>query len=123
VELRMAAAGPATSIAIAVGLILTAPILDLVGPQLVAVAVAWLGVINGILAVFNLLPAFPLDGGRMLRAYLWRRWTDKRRATVAAAKAGRYTAFVLIALGVLEFASGAGLGGLWLVLESGYATR
>ena len=58
--------------------------------------------INAVILVFNLIPAFPLDGGRVARALLWRHWGDLRRATQTAARLGRYFGFLLIALGVLE---------------------
>ena len=54
-------------------------------------AVGWLGFVNGLLAGFNLPPAYPLDGGRVLRAIVWRRTGDRRRATAVAAATG--TAF------------------------------
>lgn len=75
----------------------------------------WLGVINLALAVFNLFPGAPLDGGRVLRAILWRFNGDKERSWVQAARAGRVVGFVVIGLGVLQFAA-FGVGGLWLVL-------
>jgi Zn-dependent protease len=117
-ELEMAGAGPAVSVAItAVGLGSAALLSALGVSPLLVVSVAWLGGINGLLALFNLLPAFPLDGGRILRALLWRRWGDRARATATAAKVGRVGGFVLIAIGVLEFLTGGGaLGGVWLAV-------
>jgi CBS domain-containing protein len=69
-----------------------------------------------VLAVFNLIPAAPLDGGRVLRAALWRRRGDRHGAAVSAARVGRILGYVLIAIGVLQVVTGAGLGGLWLAL-------
>ena len=115
-ELRIAVAGPATSIVIAVGFLGLSRLVDVVsGAALLTAALGWLGWINGVLGVFNLAPAFPLDGGRVLRAVLWRRHGDKVRATQTAAHAGRVFGYCLIALGLLELAGGAGVGGLWLV--------
>jgi CBS domain-containing protein len=87
------------------------------GADDLAVAVLqYLAVINLLLAVFNLLPAAPLDGGRLLRAALWKRRGDAASAAVTAARAGRFFGLVLVALGALQVASGAGVGGLWLAL-------
>lgn len=74
----------------------------------------WLGYINIVLAVFNMIPGFPLDGGRILRAIIW--WTtgDAARSTRIAARVGQFVALAFIAFGVLRFFSGAGFGGLWL---------
>lgn len=112
-ELRVALVGPATSL----GLALIFWVVTLVAGRssLLAAATGWLGWINGMLAVFNLAPAFPLDGGRALRAMLWRRHGDKARATASAARAGQAFGYLLITFGLLEFVAGAGLGGLWLV--------
>ena len=74
----------------------------------------WLGYINFGLAVFNLIPGFPLDGGRVLRALVWGMTGDAARATRVAARAGQATAFGFIILGLLRFFGGAGLGGLWI---------
>jgi len=86
-----------------------------------AVAVAWwLSGINLLLALFNLLPGAPLDGGRMLQAILWRRYGDKTRATVGAARAGQVLGFVLIALGLVEFLTKSLISGVWLVFIGWY---
>lgn len=114
-ELRIAVAGPLMSVALAAVFIGLSQLLELLDVRPVITAgVEWLGWINGLLAAFNLLPAFPLDGGRVLRAWLWRRRGDKVSATVSAARAGRFFAFLLIWLGVLQFAAGSILGGVWL---------
>ncbi len=76
---------------------------------------SYLAFINLALALFNLLPGFPLDGGRMLRAALWMRWGDLRRATAAAADWGNTIAWGLIAFGVMEIFAGALIGGIWLI--------
>jgi CBS domain-containing protein len=67
------------------------------------------------LAVFNLAPAAPLDGGRILRAYLWWRHGDPWRAALTASRAGRSFGQVLIALGLVLFVMGGGFNGLWLM--------
>jgi Zn-dependent protease len=74
----------------------------------------WLGVINIGLAVFNMIPGFPLDGGRVLRAIVWWATGDVARATRIAARTGQLVALGLIVLGILRFFGGAGFGGLWL---------
>lgn len=115
-EFRIAAAGPAASILIASGFFVSTRVVDGVdGPPLLAAGLGWLGWINGSLAVFNMVPAFPLDGGRVLRAWLWKRHGDKHRATDTAALSGRVFAYVLIGLGLLQFLGGAAVGGLWFV--------
>ena len=75
----------------------------------------WLGYINVSLAVFNMIPGFPLDGGRVLRAILWWLTGDAARSTRTAARTGQGVAFGFIALGVIRFFAGAGFGGLWMV--------
>jgi Zn-dependent protease/predicted transcriptional regulator len=115
-ELRIAAAGPATSVAVGAGFLAVSVGVDAAADaRLVAAGFAWLGAINLLLAAFNLVPAFPLDGGRVLRAWLWRRKRDKAAATIEAARVGRWFAYLLIALGLLELAGGGLLGGVWFV--------
>jgi Zn-dependent protease/predicted transcriptional regulator len=74
----------------------------------------WLGYINLSLAAFNLIPGYPLDGGRVLRAMIWWKTGDADRSTRAAAKAGQAVAFMFIAFGIFRFFGGAGIGGLWI---------
>ena len=116
-ELAIVLAGPAASIAVGVVALLVAAVADGLGDAPLFVAtVAWLGSINLVLAVFNLAPAAPLDGGRVLRAWLWRRHGDRVRAARTAARAGETFAHVLIALGILELFFGAGVSGVWAIL-------
>jgi Zn-dependent protease len=112
-ELRVALAGPATSIAIggAFGVIALSTS-ALGGPDLLTATTSWLAIINGLLAVFNLVPAAPLDGGRVLHAVLWRRSGDRDQATIAATNAGRGFAYVMIAAGVVLVGVGE-LSGIW----------
>ena len=74
----------------------------------------WLGVINIGLAVFNMIPGFPLDGGRVLRGLLWWITGNPRRATTIAARVGQVIAFGMIIYGVMQFFAGAGINGLWI---------
>src|SRR5208337_1208159 len=75
----------------------------------------YLGFINLALAVFNLLPGFPLDGGRLFRAMLWKRSGDMDQATARAVEWGTALAWGMMALGGLEIFSGALIGGIWLI--------
>lgn len=85
-------------------------------PDAVLGVTRYLGFLNGLLAVFNLLPAFPLDGGRVFRAALWHWKGDLRAATRIASKVGVGFGFVLMALGVLHVLIGDFVGGMWWFL-------
>jgi len=74
----------------------------------------WLGYINFALAVFNMIPGFPLDGGRVLRAIVWAITKNSDRSTRIAARVGQFVAFLFILDGIWQFFSGAGFGGLWI---------
>ena len=115
-QLRISVVGPLMSVALGVGFGAVAVLVAVVGgPELLVSACGWLGGINLFLALFNLAPAAPLDGGRVLAALLWRHHGDRVRAAVSAARAGMVFGYVLIALGVLVFVAGGGVGGLWFV--------
>jgi Zn-dependent protease/CBS domain-containing protein len=116
-ELRFASAGPAVTLLVL--LVFGVVSLLVTGPDWVRALLAYQVQVNALILAFNLLPAFPLDGGRVLRAALWRATGDRARATAAAAAGGRLFGLAMIALGVLSFASGA-TGGLWLALIGGF---
>ncbi len=110
--LRIAVAGPAVSAVIGVVTIAITPLFGGLGH----VALLWFGVMNLVLVAFNLLPAFPLDGGRIYQAWEWRRVGDKDVATERAARVGLHVGGVLVAVGFIELLWGALVGGLWLVM-------
>ncbi|MGP3968721.1 site-2 protease family protein [Streptomyces sp. 6N223] len=116
-ELRISGVGPLVSLALGAAFtLLTLVLVATAGSDLVAESVAWLAAINILLAVFNAIPAAPLDGGRLLRAYLWWRTGDRLRATAGASKAGRVFGWVLVGLGLWGFVWAASFGALWLSL-------
>jgi Zn-dependent protease/predicted transcriptional regulator len=116
-DFRIAVVGPLTSLAVAIVFGAVAGVLDVTGsPDLATGVFAYLSVVNVMLAGFNLIPAAPLDGGRVLRAALWKRRGDRTEAAIVAARSGRVFGFALTALGFLQVVFGASLGGLWLVL-------
>ena len=114
-ELRYALAGPAVTAVIAACFGVVALLLPSSTPAVVRALVEYQVFVNGLILVFNLLPAFPLDGGRVLRALLWRRSGDIGKSTDTAASVGRAFGYLMIALGGLEFLAGAPEG-LWLAL-------
>lgn len=116
-EARIAGVGPLVSLVIglvAAGAALGASVIGL--PGLVVAAAGWLGGINLVLAVFNLLPGAPLDGGRLLRAIIWRWRGDALQATRVATGVGRLLGFGLIAFGLFELVAGQDLGGMWTMI-------
>jgi Zn-dependent protease len=111
-EVRIAVAGPLTSLALAAcfGLVgLVARDVDVV-----AAPAGWLVRINATVAIFNLMPGFPLDGGRVLRAIAWRRTGSFEEATRTAAFSGRVVGIGLILLGLLMLLAGNLSGGVWV---------
>jgi Zn-dependent protease len=123
-EWRVAAAGPLMSLLCA-GLFALAAYLVEQGPGagLIPIALWWLAVVNAVLAVFNVLPAAPLDGGRILSGVLWRLSGDRFRASQTAAVAGWMLGWLLVGLGVAQtvrHANGAFVGflGLFLVVAA-----
>jgi Zn-dependent protease len=115
-EARIAVAGPVVSLVLAIAFGAVTFALDADGgPPLVEGACYWLAFSNATLLLFNLIPAFPLDGGRILRAWLWRRRGDRYRATSTAAWLGRASGFVMIGLGLLALFLQGAISGLWLI--------
>jgi len=116
-EFQIAGVGPLTSIAIAVlfGLLYW---IGIGAGWSVAVngVTGYLASINLILAIFNLLPGFPLDGGRLFRAIVWKITGNLKKATRIASWGGKFFSYLIIALGVVQLFGGLVLNGLWLIL-------
>jgi len=117
-EFWMGIMGPIASVLIGVVCLLLSYLLgwNLAGEPNgpIAAMFMWLGVINIALAIFNMIPGFPLDGGRVLRAIVWWITGDANRSTRIASVVGQFVAFGFIMIGILRFFGGAGFGGLWL---------
>ncbi len=115
-ELAIAGVGPLMSVLLGLLFYGAAWLAAAVGLGTPVQAVAsYLGFINLLLAGFNLLPGFPLDGGRLFRAAAWKYTGDLTRATRWASAGGRWLGYALVVLGFLQVFAGAALGGLWLV--------
>jgi len=128
-EFKVAVAGPLVTLAIVVAL--TAVGFAAVGPAEfwravliesnsgvsgVMAMIGWLASVNALILVFNLLPAFPMDGGRIARAIAWWRTGDRNSATRFAARLGRVFAYIFIGGGLLLILDGATFSGVWLAL-------
>ncbi len=114
-ELRIAAAGPAVSFVMAIVFLLLG-LLATVADQLVIQApFIYLGVANLLLGLFNLIPGYPLDGGRILRAIVWQRTGSKDRADARAAQSGQIVGFAFFTIAVFLILQGQFLSGLWLL--------
>ncbi len=114
-ELRFALAGPGVTLAIAALFALIALALPASTPAAITALVSYQLFVNAAILAFNLLPAFPLDGGRVARALIWHHDHDLLRATTLAASIGRGLGYGMIGLGVFAALAG-GFGGLWLAL-------
>jgi CBS domain-containing protein len=116
-EFLIALAGPAVSMAMGMFFLMVYSFYAMnnwVSP--VAGIAFWLGSANILLALFNLIPGFPLDGGRILRAFLWDRWDDMARATKVVSRFGNGFAVFLIIFGILQFlVTQSILSGLWII--------
>lgn len=117
VEFQMAIAGPAMSFVLALVFYVAALISTSAGTSRpITEVLSYLAVVNLVLAVFNLIPAFPMDGGRVLRAWLWHSKGSLRTATRISARAGQWFGFGLIIAGLASIAAGMGLNTLWWII-------
>jgi Zn-dependent protease len=112
-EFNIAIAGPLSSLFLAGCFWLIARSAH--GNEMVAAVAGWLAEINLLLALFNLVPGFPLDGGRVLRGIAWAITGNFTRASQIASNAGRIFAYFLIIIGAWQALNGNLVGGLWLV--------
>ncbi|MBA4180972.1 MAG: protease [Anaerolinea sp.] len=113
-EFAIAAAGPATSVVVA-GVSLGGALLTMDWNEKVSGIFFYLGTVNVMLAVFNILPGFPLDGGRVLRSIAWKRMGSFRGATRVASGVGEMFGYGLLLLGATILLSGYALNGLWFM--------
>jgi Zn-dependent protease/CBS domain-containing protein len=113
-ELRIALAGPLVSLALGVGFVGIAAAIHL--PEAVEGVVVWLGSVNLVLLVFNMLPALPLDGGRVFHGLLWLHTGNVARSTRTAASLGRAFGYLLIAAGFALVVAVGDWSGAWLAL-------
>jgi Zn-dependent protease len=113
IELRVAAAGPAVSFALAAlfGIVWFVS----QGIDYIAAPALWLGTLNLMLGLFNLLPGFPLDGGRILRALVWQSTGNENRAEQIALISGQIVAFGIMGVGALLVLNGDFANGIWLI--------
>jgi Zn-dependent protease len=116
-EFLVAIAGPLVSVVLALLFFGLATLAQALGGVMGVVGVlSYLGSINTIVVIFNMIPAFPLDGGRVLRAGLWKAWGSLRKATRLTSQIGAGFGFFFIGLGILSFFTVSLVSGLWLVL-------
>ncbi len=116
-EFQVAVAGPITSVLIGAACLALAGAGTSAGwPKPVTGVLSYVGLMNGLLVAFNLIPALPLDGGRILRSALWKWKRNLNRATRITSNIGMACGVALIVLGVLSIVSGNFVGGLWWVL-------
>jgi len=114
-EFYISAVGPLSSLIMGLTYLILYFLFPKPLPTWILVTFYYSGITNFSLGVFNLLPAFPMDGGRVLRAYLWNRRKDIISATKTATKIGKFLGYVLVALGILQLVSLGQFGGLWLI--------
>jgi Zn-dependent protease len=126
-EFRIAAAGPAVTLMITILAALGVALLshpdwsvnlfaDSSQSTPALALLSWLALVNGGLLVFNLVPGFPLDGGRIARAIAWKVTGDRHRATRLAGRLGQGFAYILVGIGLFLLASGDAADGIWLAI-------
>jgi len=114
-EFQIAVVGPLTSLVIGAVFAILWAALRSPAPGAAAIA-GYLAFVNGILAVFNMLPGFPLDGGRVFRSIVWARTRNLFQATRTASRVGEYVAYALMGVGAIEILFGNLIGGVWLIV-------
>lgn len=122
-EMIIAAIGPLSSLMIGVMFLTFIYSIPIALPAFVFIILLYTGISNISLALFNLIPAFPIDGGRILRAYLWSRRDNVVSATKTASKIGSYFAYGLIAYGILQIFLFGFLNGLWLIIIGSFLNQ
>lgn len=116
-EFLIAIAGPLMSLFLSIIFTVTSNVLTLSGAsEMVSAPLAYIGQMNIVLAVFNLFPAMPLDGGRILTAAIWKIKKDRVYAAKIASASGTFFSYALMMLGVLNILSGNVLNGVWLIM-------
>jgi Zn-dependent protease/CBS domain-containing protein len=116
VEFKMAVAGPAMSFFLAILFFALTQALYYLGiPAYLLSIFNYLFIVNLMVGIFNLIPGFPLDGGRILRAAIWQATNNLRKATGISAAFGKGFAFLLMALGFLNLFSGSVISGIWFI--------
>lgn len=113
-EMVISIVGPLSSIIIGIGLLSLLVLLQNL-PTIILVTLLYSGISNVGLGIFNLIPAFPIDGGRVLRAFLWKRRKNLLSATKSASKVGSFFGYALIAYGFLQILTIGVFSGMWLV--------
>lgn len=114
-EFIVAVVGPITTLLLGAGFLLARSAIDTLQPDPWRELLEYLGRLNVAIAVFNLLPGFPLDGGRVLLAGLWRLTGSRGRATALAARVGQGVALLIAGAGLIDLARGGSLWGIWLM--------
>ena len=122
-EIIIAAVGPLSSLVIGFVFLLIIFLSPSTLPAIIFVSLFYTGISNISLGLFNLIPAFPIDGGRILRAFLWYRKRDILSATKIASRVGSYLAYGLMAYGFLQIVLFGFIAGFWLVIIGSYLNR
>jgi Zn-dependent protease len=122
-EIIIAAVGPLSSLVIGFVFLLIIFLSPSTLPAIIFVSLFYTGISNISLGLFNLIPAFPIDGGRILRAFLWHRKRDILSATKTASRIGSYFAYGLMAYGFIQIILFGFITGFWLVIIGSYLNR
>jgi len=122
-EMVIAFVGPLSSLVLGFSFLLILFLSPIVLAPIIYVSLLYTGISNISLGLFNLIPAFPIDGGRILRAFLWYRRHDILSATKTASRVGSFFAYGLMAYGVLQIFLFGFFNGFWLVLIGSYLNR